>query len=69
MKVKRFKTNIPETIIGMTLENAKMFCLSEGYVLQTNDNPISDKELSETYLITVNELDSDGKILRSKYGK
>jgi len=49
MKVKRFKTNIPETIIGMTLENAKMFCLSEGYVLQTNDNPISDKELSETF--------------------
>lgn len=69
MKVKRFKTNLPDTIIGMTLENAKMFCLAEGYVLQTNDNPISDKELSETYLITVNEIDSDGKILKSKYGK
>jgi hypothetical protein len=69
MKVKRFKINIPETIIGMTLENAKMFCLSEGYVLQTNDNPILDKELSDTYLITVNEIDSDGKILKSKYGK
>lgn len=69
MKVKRFKPNLPETIIGMTLENAKMVCLSEGYVLQTNDNPISEKELSETYLITVNELDSDGKILKSKYGK
>jgi len=69
MKVKRFKINIPETIIGMTLKNAKMFCLSEGYVLQTNDNPILDKELSDTYLITVNEIDSDGKILKSKYGK
>lgn len=69
MKAKRFKLNIPEGIKGMTLELAKIACLTEGYVLQTSDKPILSKELPETYLITVTEIDSDGKILNAKYGK
>jgi hypothetical protein len=69
MKAKRFKIDIPQGIIGMTLDRAKIACITEGYVLQTSDKPILSKELHETYLITVTELDSDGKILKAKYGK
>lgn len=69
MKAKRFKIDIPEGIKGMTLDQAKIACISEGYVLQTSDNPILIKELHETYIVTVTELDSDGKILNAKYGK
>ena len=69
MKAKRFKLDIPEGIKGMTLSQAKMACISEGFVLQTSDKPILSQELPETYLITVTELDSDGKILNAKYGK
>ena len=69
MKAKRFKIDIPEGIKGMTLDQAKIACISEGYVLQTSDKSILSKELPETYLITVTELDSDGKILKAKYGK
>lgn len=62
---KRFKSNLPDIIKGMTLEHAKLTCLSEGYVLGlVNNNPIH-----ETYLVTVTDIDSDGKILNAKYGK
>ena len=69
MKTKRFKLDIPEGIIGMTLDRAKIACITEGYVLQTSDKPILSNELPETYIITVTELDSNGKILNAKYGK
>ena len=69
MKAKRFKLDIPEGIKGMTLDRAKIACITEGYVLQTSDKPILSMELPETYLITVTEIDSDGKILNAKYGK
>ena len=62
---KRFKNNLPDIIKGMTLEQAKLTCISEGYVLgSVNNNPIH-----ETYLVTVTDIDSDGKILNAKYGK
>jgi hypothetical protein len=38
-------------------------------VLQTKDSSILSMELHETYIVTVTELDSDGKILNAKYGK
>jgi hypothetical protein len=63
--IKRFKNDLPYTIVGMTLEQAKTTCLSEGYVLSLNKN---DK-LNDTYLISVVEMGSDGKILSAKYGK
>jgi hypothetical protein len=69
MKKKRFKLDIPEGIKGMTLEQAKITCITEGYVLQTSDKDILSNKLHETYLITVTELDSDGIILNAKYGK
>lgn len=69
MKAKRFKLDIPENIKGMTLDRAKIACITEGYVLQTKDSSILSMELPETYIITVTELDSDGKILNAKYGK
>jgi hypothetical protein len=69
MKAKRFKIDIPEGIKGMTLNQAKIACISEGYVLQISDKSILSKELPETYIVTVTELDSDGKILNAKYGK
>ena len=63
---KVFKHDISESIIGMTFDDAKDYCLSENYVLTDINNPT---ELSETYLITVIEYDENGKILTSKYGK
>lgn len=63
---KFFKPDVSESIIGMTFDDAKDYCLSENYVLTDINNPT---ELSETYLITVIEYDENGKILTSKYGK
>ena len=63
---KVFKHDISESIIGMTFDDAKDYCLSENYVLTDINNPT---ELSETYLITVIEYDENGKILTSKYWK
>ena len=63
--IKRFKSNLPDTIVGMSLEQAKTACLSEGYVLSLNDN---DK-INLTYLVTVVKMSPDGKILKAKYGK
>ncbi len=64
MRKKQFKHDIPKTIIGMSLNDAKNYCLSEGYQLN-----LGDKTLNETYLVTVKEIDSDGKIVDAKYGK
>jgi len=63
--VKRFKSNLSDTIVGMTLEQAKTACLSEGYVLSLNDN----NKMDLTYLVTVVEMSPEGKILKAKYGK
>ena len=69
MKVKRFKVSLSDVIVGMTLEQAKGVCLNEGYVLRTSDIHNSMDDMCDTYFITVNEIDSDGKILNAKYGK
>ena len=65
MKVKRVKHNVADAIIGMTIVEAKIYCTSENYVLSLGDKPNTDV----TYLVTVTELGSDGKILNAKYGK
>ena len=67
MKKERFKQNICETIIGMTFDEAKYHCLSEGYQLQ--DDNFKFEELNDFYIITVVNYDEDSKILKSKYGK
>lgn len=66
MKKKRFKIDIPEKIIGMSFNKAKIYCLSEGYRLYSYGDNTGD--LNITYIITVKETDSDGKILKANYG-
>ena len=68
MKVKRSIFNLPMSIIGLTIEQAKISCLVEGYVLRLKDCNINNF-LSETYFVTVYDIDSDGKILNAKYSK
>jgi hypothetical protein len=63
---KGFKHDISESIIGMTFDDAKTYCLSESYQLIGRSQKTN---LTETYVITVTEYDSDGKILKAKYGK
>jgi hypothetical protein len=63
---KVFKHDVSASIVGMTFDEAKHYCLSENYVLTDVNNPT---ELTETYLITVIEYDENGRILTSKYGK
>jgi len=65
MTRKTFKHNVPEAIIGMTFEQAKLYCLSEGYQLFRKSDNI---HLNETYIITIQKLDKDNKILEAKYG-
>ena len=65
MKAKRIKHNIPESIIGMTISEARNYCLSEGFVLSIGDK----QNIDQTYLVTVSEIDRNGKIISSKYGK
>jgi len=64
MRKKHSPHDVPKAIIGMSLNDAKNYCLSEGYQLN-----LGDKTLNETYLVTVKEIDSDGKIVDAKYGK
>jgi hypothetical protein len=66
MMKKRFKIDIPEKIIGMSFNKAKVYCLSEGYRLYLPEDNTGD--LNITYIITVKETDSDGKILKANYG-
>ena len=66
MKKKSFKHDISDSIIGMTLDEAKRYCLSESYQLIDNSQTTN---LTETYIITVTDYDSEGKILKAKYGK
>lgn len=63
---KVFKHDINESIIGMTFDEAKTYCLSENYQLIDSSQTTN---LTETYIITVVNYDSEGKILKSKYGK
>jgi len=65
MKVKRFKFDIPTLIVGKSIDDARKICLAEGYVLNLGDKV----NMNDTYLVTVTEIDSDGKILNAKYGK
>ena len=65
MKTKRIKHNIPESIIGMTISEARNYCLSEGFVLSIGDK----QNVDQTYLVTVSEIDEYGKIVGAKYGK
>ena len=65
MKIKRFKIDIPKTIIGMSFDNAKVYCLSEGYQLFYKNN---HRNIGETYIITISEVDSENKILKANYG-
>jgi hypothetical protein len=65
MKAKRIKHNIPESIIGMSINEARNYCLSEGFVLSIGDK----QNIDQTYLVTVSEIDSNGKIIESRYGK
>jgi len=67
MKKKRFKNDINKVIVGMLFDDAKTYCLSEGYQLQDINGKKSS--LSETYLITVTKYGDDGRILETKYGK
>jgi hypothetical protein len=64
MTRKTFKHDIPAAIKGMTFEQAKSYCLSEGFILSTGNK----QNIDQTYLITVTEIDADGKILDAKYG-
>jgi hypothetical protein len=66
MKKKSFKHDISDSIIGMTFDDAKTYCLSESYKLLDNSQTTN---LTETYVITVTDYDSEGKILKAKYGK
>lgn len=68
MKVKRVAFNLPKNIIGLTIEQAKISCLVEGYVLNLKGGHQFDF-LNETYYVTVTNIDSEGKILDAKYGK
>ena len=63
---KKFKHDICNSIIGMTFDVAKTYCLSESYQLVDSSQTTN---LSETYIVTVIEYDSEGNILKSKYGK
>lgn len=65
MKTKRFKFDIPTLIVGKPIDDARKICLAEGYVLSLGDKV----DIDVTYLVTVTEIDSDGKILNAKYGK
>lgn len=62
---KTFKHDMPKAIIGMTFDEAKTYCLSEGYQLFYKNN---HKNIAETYIITVSSIDDKGKILEAKYG-
>jgi len=64
-KTKRFKHDIPKAIIGMSYLEAKTYCLSEGYQLYHNLEPI---HIPETYVITIHKVDELGKIVEAKYG-
>ena len=64
MRKKQSPHDVPNAIIGMSLNDAKNYCISEGYQLN-----LGDKTLNKTYLVTVKEIDSDGKIVDAKYGK
>jgi hypothetical protein len=66
MSKKRFKIDVSDSIIGMTFDEAKIYCLSEGYRLYSSDDKPSN--LNVTYIITVKETDSKGKIFKAKYG-
>lgn len=63
-KKKRFKHDIPEAIKGMSFAEAKTYCLSEGYQLIQAE----PTQIKETYVITIQKVDEDGKILEAKYG-
>ena len=65
MKTKRFKFDIPTLIVGKSIDEARKICLTEGYVLSLGDKV----DIDVTYLVTITEIDSDGKILNAKYGK
>lgn len=65
MKRKTFKHDMPKAIIGMTFEDAKMYCISEGYQLFGKDEPI---DMPETYVIKVLEIDENEIVLNAKYG-
>lgn len=64
MTRKTFKHDVPNAIVGMTFEQAKMYCLSEGFILSVGDK----QNVDQTYLVTVTEIDTDGKILGAKHG-
>ncbi len=64
-KAKRFKHNVPNSLIGMTFDEAKKYCLFEGYLLYYAEDNIT---FDRTYVITVQKIDYDGKILEAKYG-
>jgi len=65
MTRKTFKHDVPNAIIGMAFDEAKLYCLSEGYQLYRNTDTI---HLNETYVITVSKVDDENKILEAKYG-
>ena len=65
MSKKIFKHDISESIIGMTFDDAKTYCLSESYHLFDSTQTTN---LNTTYVITVTDYDSEGKILKAKYG-
>lgn len=65
MGKKRFKHDIPNSIIGMTFEDAKLYCLSEGFQLFYKNN---HGNIGETYIITISEVDSENNILKANYG-
>ena len=49
----------------MSFDNAKVYCLSEGYQLFYKNN---HRNIGETYIITISEVDSENKILKANYG-
>ena len=65
-KNKKYDENLPATIIGMKLDEARIFCTSRGYIL----NMYGERHVQhETYLVTVITIDENGIIKEAKYGK
>ena len=65
-KKKKYDENVPLTITGMKLDEARIFCTSRGYIL----NMYGERHTQhETYLVTVITIDENGIIKEAKYGK
>ena len=51
MKKKRFKHDISDSIVGMTFDDAKTYCLSESYQLIENSQTTNSSRFHVEYTI------------------